>query len=97
MEVIVLKYVQLVCITVFMRNNCAQLMRQSEESHNLKVAACTADCLQSQINYVSPSIGNSNCLYLFHRRSLDEKLKFQIFIPPISPDNLAHRLLSAMR
>lgn len=67
MEVIVLKYVQLVCITVFMRNNanCAQLMSQSEEYNNLQVAACTADCLQSQINYVSPSIGNSNCFICF--------------------------------
>lgn len=55
---IVLKYVQLVCITIFMKNNanCAQLMSQSEEMNNLKVAACAADCLNDNINYVS-------CLY----------------------------------
>lgn len=56
MEVIVLKYVQLVCITIFMRNNnanCAQLMGRSEEMNNLKVAACAADCLKANWNYVS--------------------------------------------
>lgn len=55
MDVIVVKYVQLVCITVFMRNNanCAQLMSQSEEMNNFKVAACAADCLQTEMNYVS--------------------------------------------
>lgn len=55
MEVIVLKYVQLVCITIFMQSsaNCAQLMSLSEENNNLKVAACAADCLKMEINYVS--------------------------------------------
>lgn len=47
MEVIILKYVQLVCIMIFMRNNsdCPQYMSRSEEMNNLKVAACAANCL----------------------------------------------------
>lgn len=55
MEVIVLKYVQLVCITIFMRNNanCAQLMSNTEEMNNLKVTACAAECLHVAMNSVS--------------------------------------------
>ncbi|CRK86777.1 CLUMA_CG000609, isoform A [Clunio marinus] len=48
MEVIVLKYVQLVCITIFMGNNanCAQLMIGTEQMNTLKVASCAARCLK---------------------------------------------------
>jgi hypothetical protein len=55
MDVIILKYVQLVCFSIFMRNSgdCAQLMSSSEEMNNLKVSACTANCLKTEINYVS--------------------------------------------
>lgn len=55
MEVIILKYVQLVCITIFMKNNaeCAQFMSRSEEINNLKVAACAANCLKLDVDYVS--------------------------------------------
>jgi hypothetical protein len=55
MEVIVVKYVQLVCLTLLMSNdgNCAQLMSQTEESNNNKVSACTADCLKNEIETVS--------------------------------------------
>lgn len=55
MEVIILKYVQLVCITFFMRSNvnCAQLMIDSKEQTNLKVSACVAECLDHQIADVS--------------------------------------------
>lgn len=55
MELVVLKYVQLVCITIFMQNNanCAQLMSQTEEMNNIKVAACTANCIDLDRSYVS--------------------------------------------
>lgn len=55
MEVIVLKYVQLVCLTFFMRNNvnCAQLMIDTKEMTNLKVSACVAECLDHQVGNVS--------------------------------------------
>lgn len=58
MEVIVVKYVQLVCLTILMSNdgNCAQLMSQSEEANTLKVSACTADCLRNEMNYVSDKL-----------------------------------------
>lgn len=63
MEVIVLKYVQIVCITIFMQGNanCAQLMSHSEEMSNLKVAACAAECLQLKTqNYVSRELRTWN-------------------------------------
>lgn len=55
MEVIILKYVQLVCITMFMSNNadCAELMGKSERMTNLRVAACAANCLNINKAYVS--------------------------------------------
>jgi hypothetical protein len=55
MELIVIKYMQLVCITIFMQNNadCAQLTTQGEEQNNLRVAACAANCLQTSPNLVS--------------------------------------------
>lgn len=55
MQVIVLKYVQLVCITFFMRNNvnCAQLMIDTKEMTNLKVSACVASCLDQHVSSVS--------------------------------------------
>lgn len=55
MEVIVLKYVQLVCITLFMSNNvnCAQQMIDYKEMTNLKVAACLAKCLDQKVASVS--------------------------------------------
>lgn len=55
MEVIVLKYVQLVCITFFMSGNvnCAQLMIDDKDMTNLKLSACVAECLDRQIANVS--------------------------------------------
>lgn len=58
MEIIVLKYVQLVCLTFFMRNNinCAQLMIDTKEQTNLKVSACVAECLDLHVAYVSANL-----------------------------------------
>lgn len=55
MEAIVIKYVQLVCLTIFMQGNadCAQMMGHSEEMNNLSVSACAASCLNTRANYVS--------------------------------------------
>lgn len=57
MEVIVLKYVQLVCITLFMSSsnnvNCAELLVSKELNH-LKLSSCIAECLDvNRQTYVS--------------------------------------------
>lgn len=64
MEVIIVKYVQLVCISIFMsgNSNCATVMSQSEEANNLKVSACAASCLNNVTNYVSSKIPSSEFL-----------------------------------
>ena len=64
MEVIVIKYVQLVCLTIFMSNNasCDQLMIQSEQMNNYKVAACVGDCLKAEISNVSFMIDRKSTL-----------------------------------
>lgn len=57
MEVVVLKYMQIVCITIFMNNaNCAQIMVKSEEMNNIKVAACAADCIKTMTNVSRASL-----------------------------------------
>lgn len=55
MEVIVLKYVQLVCITLFMKSsaNCEQLMADSKDSSNIRISACAAECLNTNETFVS--------------------------------------------
>jgi len=55
MNVIVLKYVQLICVTIFMQNNanCAQLMSLSETMNNYKAAGYIAECLRENDNSVS--------------------------------------------
>lgn len=49
MNAIVVNYVQLICFTLFMRNNvdCEQLMSSVEEVQTFKVSTCTAQCLQN--------------------------------------------------
>lgn len=71
MEAIIVKYVQLICVTIFMGGNanCATLMGKTEESNNLKIAACVADCLKTELNYVSQEffrvfVGISNLLFV---------------------------------
>lgn len=55
MELIVIKYMQLMCISFLMQNNadCAELTTQGEARNNLKLAACSADCLETAPNLVS--------------------------------------------
>lgn len=55
MELVVIKYMQLVCLTIFMQNNadCAQLTTQAEAQNNLKLAACSANCLKDDPSLVS--------------------------------------------
>lgn len=65
MEVIIVKYVQLICLTIFMGGNynCATLMSRTEEMKNLKVTACAARCLKTDGNNVSEQnflVGISN-------------------------------------
>ena len=52
MEVIILKYVQLICITMFFTNNanCDKLdMKNTQSDQNLfKTAGCIANCLENQ-------------------------------------------------
>lgn len=74
MEVIVLKYVQLVCITFFMSSNvnCAQLMIDDKEMTNLKVSACVAECLVQNVTDVSVDLTSNpfeSQLFLSHPRT----------------------------
>lgn len=52
MNSIVVNYVQLICFTIFMRNNvdCDQLMSQVDEVQTFKVSTCIADCLRSNLS-----------------------------------------------
>lgn len=62
MGIIVLKYVQLVCITLFMNNvECAREMMDLRDMGNLKVVACVADCLKTSENYVSCQLKLKSC------------------------------------
>lgn len=61
MQVIILKYVQLFCLTMFLSNNadCAELVIDTEVQKSYKVSACMASCLKDEIN-VSKNYQNIN-------------------------------------
>ncbi|CAO1431696.1 unnamed protein product [Diamesa serratosioi] len=50
MQVIILKYVQLFCLTMFLSNNanCAELVIGNEVHKSYKVSACMANCLKEE-------------------------------------------------
>lgn len=67
MQVIILKYVQLFCLTMFLSNNanCAELVIDNEVQKSYKVSACMAFCLKEE-NKVSDNCQkiksySSNC------------------------------------
>lgn len=49
MQVIILKYVQVLCITVFFSNNinCDKLLlhNEQEDQHLYRIGSCAAECL----------------------------------------------------
>lgn len=57
MQVIILKYVQLFCLTIFLSNNanCAEMVIGNEVQKSYKVSACMANCLKEE-NKVSGKV-----------------------------------------
>jgi hypothetical protein len=54
MGALVLKYVQILCVSFFLKNsNCKALVKVSEDVNNFKQAACMAECLKYQTRDVS--------------------------------------------
>jgi len=57
MDIIVIKYMQLFCLTIFFTNNmnCHEMLIKNEKDNRqlYYVAACTGQCLQDKRNEVS--------------------------------------------
>ena len=90
MQVIILKYVQLFCLTMFLSNNasCAELVIDNEVQKSYKISACMAYCLKDENkvsetklmkNYKSNLLSNCFEQFLFIFLFFDSKVLKSLF------------------